>query len=222
MTTQLNSNQQPLGSQFKSYELTAASNYWTLDPFQYSITKFKYNLPDQINNQAEVEVDSGLVYKQIDFEKLLPSYTSEKKSVNDFPAQSYHRFQANEGYFNPTESTDNKDLWYYAAEGLGGAGLNVQETNHIIFPEAQRGGLNSQLVAKYSSTPKVDSYQNDSTKSWEQENFQPIEDNCKLFNYNNRFSDNYNNDFNQVYRFDSVYCRNIGINSPSQGSMPFK
>ena len=40
---QLVPNQPPLGTQFKSYELTAASNYWTLDPFQYSITKFKYN-----------------------------------------------------------------------------------------------------------------------------------------------------------------------------------
>ena len=40
---QLAQNQPPLGSQFNSYLLNSASNYWTLDPFQYSVTKFKYS-----------------------------------------------------------------------------------------------------------------------------------------------------------------------------------
>ena len=31
-------NQPPLGTKFKSYELNKAVNYYTLDPFQYSIT----------------------------------------------------------------------------------------------------------------------------------------------------------------------------------------
>jgi hypothetical protein len=219
------SDQQPLGSQFKSYELTKASNYWTLDPFQYSITKFQYNLPGQVKSEAGI--NNGLKYKQIDFEKLLPSYTAEKKSVNDFPAQSYHRFNANEGYFNPNEPNDNSDLWYYGAnkianrnEGIAGAALNVQEVNHIIFPEAQRGGLNTQSLAKYSWSPGIKSPEiNDSIKSWEQENTIPVnnESKCKFFNYNSKQDVN----FNQVYQYDSDYCRQIGISSPQNGSMPF-
>ena len=211
--------QQPLGSRFKSYELTAASNYWTLDPFQYSITKFKFNLPSHdpavetgiTVNESDFKNDPGLVYKQVDFEKLLPSYTSEKKSVNDFPAQSYHRFQANEGYFNPNEGTDNTDLWYYGA--TGGAALNVQEPNHIIFPEPQRGGLNSQSVARYSSVSTTSSRIGDSIKSWEEENFIPVKDHCKLFSYNDRYSADHEskNLFDKVYSFDTEYCRSIGI-----------
>ncbi len=42
---QLNPNQPPLGTQFKSYELNKAINYYLLDPFQYSITKFNYANP---------------------------------------------------------------------------------------------------------------------------------------------------------------------------------
>jgi hypothetical protein len=224
---QLYPNQQPLGSQFKSYELTEASNYWTLDPFQYSITKFRYNLPGQQRNgipSTDFKNDPGLIYKQVDFEKLLPAYTAEKKSVNDFPAQSYHRFNANEGYFNPNESNDNSDLWYYGANniantnGIAGAALNLQEVNHIIFPEAQRGGLNTQSLAKYSWSPTI-AKDSSSIKSWEEENTIPVnnDSNCKFFNYNS----NQDVPFDKVYQYDSNYCRHIGINSPQNGSMPF-
>jgi hypothetical protein len=227
---QLNVNQQPLGTQFKSYELNKAVNYYLLDPFQYSITKFDYNIPgkESVNtdcqtfDQKDFKNDPGLVYKGTNFEKLLPAYTSTKKSVNDFPAQSYHRFLANEGYFNPNESIDNSDLWYYGAEknknaniGLSGAGLNVQELQHIIFPEPQRGGLNSTNLAKYSwantyTTPN---------ESWGSQNEKSVNNdtNCEFFNYNTHRPVS----FNKVYSFDSNYCRYIGINPPHSGSMPF-
>lgn len=233
VSEQLNPNQQPLGTQFKSYELNQASNYWTLDPFQYSITKFDYNLPGHQKSQPGVDSkdfknDPGLIYKDVDFEKLLSNYTAEKKSVNDFPAQSYHRFEANNGYFNPQESVNNTDLWYYGSEnvaskngiGVGGAPLNVQEVNHIIFPEPQRGGLDSRNLTKYS-------WSNTTTKdsgSWEHQNKVSINNNqnCQFFNYNSGYNiDKNNQPFDRVYNFDSEYCRNIGINGPYEGSMPF-
>lgn len=145
-----NPNQLPLGAQFKDFELNSAVNYYTLDPFQYAITKFDYKLPDGSYTTTKPN-DTGLIYKGLEINKLLPSFTATKKSVNDFPAQSYHRFLANDGYFNPQESLNNDDLWYYGANP-NGAGVNVQEVNHIIFPEAQRGGLNSTNLAKYSWT----------------------------------------------------------------------
>lgn len=236
VTSQLQQNQPPLGSQFKSYELNKATNYYTLDPFQYSITKFKYNLPGSPSNpldglnkisvgKNDFQNDPGLIYKDVDFERLLPAYTSTKKSVNDFPAQSYHRFEANEGYFNPNESLDNRDLWYYGADdiarrnGLGGAASNVQEIKHIIFPEPQRGGLNSRNLSKYSwvnTTVKPN-------ESWESQNLQPVNNdtNCQFFNYNNGYSKEPHTDVNKAYTFDSDYCRSIGINAPTSGSMPF-
>ena len=237
---QLESNQAPLGSQFKSYELNKAINYYTLDPYQYAITKFDFNnaipgtLPtshSKIENkdcatygQNDYKNDPGLIYKGVNFEKLLPAYTSTLKSVNDFPAQSYHRFMANQGYFNPNESTDNSDLWYYGAAanknayiGLTGAPLNVQEVNHIIFPEAQRGGLNTSNLAKYSS---VNTYLPNNRESWESMNKHQINnnENCEFFNYNNN---SFNvRPLNKIYSFDSDYCRYIGINAPTSGSMP--
>jgi len=236
---QLQPDQQPLGSQFKSYELNAAGNYWTLDPFQYSITKFKYNLPGGISSnpaegvnkvtvgQYDFNNDPGLRYRDIDFEKLLPAYTSTKKSVNDFRAQSYHRFEANDGYFNPNESNDNTDLWYYGADKIAqrndnfaGPALNVQEINHIVFPEPQRGGLNSRNLTKYSWTNDIKSRDNE---SWESQNSKSVDNssNCGFFNYNGTYSKERIDDFNKVYSFDSDYCRNININSVHEGSMPF-
>jgi len=234
---ELNPNQPPLGAQFKSYELNKAVNYYTLDPFQYSITKFDYNVPGKSAvsspgiDQKDFKYDPGLVYRGVDFEKLLPSFTSEKKSVNDFPAQSYHRFLANEGYFNPGESTNNTDLWYYGADsnsrtnGIGAAGapLNVQEVNHIIFPEPQRGGTNTQQMSKYSWTSSDTKYINDKV-SWESENYQPVDNsqNCEFFNYNSGYSNpQQHNNFNQVYSFDSNYLRSINVNPSYRGSMPF-
>jgi len=233
---QLQSNQQPLGSKFKSYELNKASNFYTLDPFQYSITKFKYDIPGANQNilnglnkisvgKNDFQNDPGLIYRDVDFEKLLPAYTSTKKSVNDFPSQSYHRFDANEGYFNPNESIDNRDLWFYGADniskgtGLAGAALNVQEVNHIIFPEAQRGGLDSRNLSKYSWT-SVDPKE---SESWESANKKPVNNNtnCDFFNYNSGYSKKPHTDFNKVYSFDSEYCRNIGISNPTNGSMPY-
>ena len=244
---QLIPNQQPLGTQFKSYELNKAVNYYILDPFQYAITKFDFAnpevvpgaLPDQptqqIGNpdcatfgQNDYKNDPGLVYKGVNFEKLLPAYTSTHKSVNDFTAQSYHRFTANEGYFNPNEANNNTDLWYYSAAanrfadiGLTGAPLNVQEVNHIIFPEPQRGGLNSSNLAKYSWVNTQAPKQN---ISWEAKNSKGInnDNNCEFFNYNNTYSNSFNGrPIDQVYSFDSDYCRSIGISPPTSGSMPF-
>jgi hypothetical protein len=241
---QLVPNQQPLGTQFKSYELNQAINYYTLDPFQYAITKFNFanpsetpgvlppptgSIPQDPNcatfGQKDYKNDPGLIYKGTDFELLLPAYTSTKKSVNDFPAQSYHRFTANEGYFNPNEGNNNTDLWYYgaAANGIGftGAPLNVQEVNHIIFPEAQRGGLNSSNLAKYSW---VNTQEPKQMVSWEAANTDAINNDsrCEFFNYNNTYSDKFNGrPVNEVYSFDSNYCRSIGISSPTSGSMPF-
>ena len=238
---QLVEDQPPLGTQFKSYELNQATNFYTLDPFQYSITKFDYSLPDGqqtasvvsgANNSAippgDYKNNPGLIYRGVNFEKLLPSYTAIKKSANDFPAQSYHRFMANEGYFNPQESIDNSDLWYYGAAnnarmssaGIAGAPLNVQEVNHIIFPEPQRGGTNTALLTKYSwsnfTAPKSD--------SWEGQNIKSVNNNqnCQFFNYNSGYTtDRTLQPFDNVYSFDSNYCRNIGISPEYTGSMPF-
>lgn len=229
----LKSEQKPLGTQFPSYKLNGAINHYLLDPFQYSITKFDYYLPDgkptNESNQStgvdsrDFENDPGLIYRQVDFDTLLPSFTAVKKSVNDFPAQDYHRFMANEGYFNPNEGKDNSDLWYYGAQrpdNIQGAPLNVQEVNHIIFPEAQRGGTDTKNLAKYSWTsqlPKRD------TTSWESINDRPIDNNqnCQFFNYNNGYKVEVNKTFDKVYQFDSNYTRGIGISSPDSGSMPF-
>jgi hypothetical protein len=106
---------------------TIGISKYVLDPYQYSIVKGK-----------------GLVYKDIDFNKLIPAHTAVKRSANDITALSYHRFTANEGYFN----SKSDDLWYYTSKG--GPALNVQDTRHIIFPEPTRGGINSQSLCKYS------------------------------------------------------------------------
>jgi len=237
----LKEDQQPLGTQFKSYELNGAINYYLLDPFQYSITKFDYRLPDgQYSNQGsgvsqnDFQNNPGLIYKDVNFDTILPAFTATKKSVNDFPAQSYHRFLANDGYFNPNEGVNNTDLWYYGADQImqsnnlvGGAPLNVQEVNHIIFPEPQRGGTNTQNLAKYSWTSKLPKKD---TTSWESINYTPVDNNqnCSFFNFNNgytsssdSFKNQFNKSFNKVYSFDSNYCREIGILGPKSGSMPY-
>jgi len=239
----LKEDQQPLGTQFRSYELNSAVNYYLLDPFQYSITKFDYYLPDGQStnkrgddgvNSKDFKNDPGLIYRNVDFDTILPTFTAVKKSANDVTAMDYHRFLANEGYFNPNEGTNNKDLWYYGADQIGqsngyvgGAPLNVQETNHIIFPEPTRGGTNTQLLAKYSWTSKVP--QRDTT-SWESINYTPIDNsqNCEFFNYNrgyttssDSFKNQFNNSFDKVYSFDSNYLRGIGITPPDEGSMPY-
>jgi hypothetical protein len=222
-----NDNQQPLGTQFKSYELNKATNAYILDPIQYNITKFDYNFPGTQSKNTQNQY--GLVYRDVNFEKLLPTFTGTKRSVNDFPAQSYHRFEANDGYFNAREAVDNSDLWYYGSErnsqlngyGVAGAPLNVQELNHIILSEPQRGGLDSKNLAKYSwnNTIAVPS------DSWESQNLINITNNknCEFFNYNSGYSTDRNlQPFTNVYNYDSNYCRQIGISQPSSGSMPFK
>ena len=227
VSSELSQNQQPLGTQFKSYNLNQAITHYLLDPFQYSITKFDYNFPTKpkTNKQesyTDFKKNPGLIYKDIDFEKLLPAFTQTKKSVNDFTAQDYHRFEANEGYFNPKESTNNSDLWYYGAAenaktnqiGLAGPAVNVQDPVHIIFPEAQRGGLDTKNLSKYSWS----NYNQDPYKMTE-----PVNNgNCQIFNYNSGYSiDKTNIPFENVYSFDSNYCRSIGISQQYQGSMPF-
>ena len=233
VTEHLAENQPPLGSQFKGYQLNEAVNFYTLNPFQYSITKFDYQFPDgrKVNEDDSISPkdfknDPGLMYRGINFEKLLPSFTQTKKSVNDFPAQSYHRFLANDGYFNPQESINNTDLWYYGADnnartnglGIAGAPLNVQEVNHIIFPEAQRGGTDSRNLTKYSWS----NFTQIPTDSWESEVIKPVNNNknCEFFNYNSKYSSP-EQPFHKVYSFDSNYCREIGISPEYTGSMPF-
>jgi len=226
----LESEQKPLGTQFPSYELNSAVNHYLLDPFQYSITKFDYYLPDgKPTNKSTGGVNSedfknnpGLIYKNVDFDTLLPSFTAVKKSVNDFPAQDYHRFLANDGYFNPNEGKDNSDLWYYGAQrpdNIQGAPLNVQEVNHIIFPEAQRGGTDTKNLAKYSWTSQIPKRD---TTSWESINYTPVDNNqnCQFFNYNDGYK-NQLKSMDKVYNFDSNYTRSIGISAPGSGSMPF-
>jgi len=236
-TTQntMRESQPPLGTLFKSYELAGAINHYLLDPFQYNITKFDYFLPngEPTNKQTEPQ-QPGLNYRDVNFDTLLPSYTAVKKSANDLTAMDFHRFLANEGYFNPNEGTNNTDLWYYGANDIaksnnnvGGAQLNVQEVNHIIFPEPTRGGTNSQLLAKYSWTSKVPKKD---TTSWESINYTPIDNsqNCEFFNYNRGYTTSsdsfkYQNDksFDKVYSFDSNYLRGIGVTPPNEGSMPY-
>jgi hypothetical protein len=230
---ELSEDQQPLGAQFKSYQLNQAVNYYLLNPFQYSITKFDYNVPGkkpmEVIEPENYKNDPGLIYRNVNFEKLLPAFTATKKSVNDFPAQSYHRFLANDGYFNPNESVDNSDLWYYGANnnartngfGIAGAALNVQDPNHIIFPEPQRGGTDTRNLTKYSWS----NFKEERVGSWESEG--GVRDvnndiNCQNFNYNNTYTTDRNAlPFNRVYNFDSDYCRNIGISGPYEGSMPY-
>lgn len=231
------SNLAPLGTQFKSYELNAAINHYTLDPYQYSITKFDYVDPSVVpgTNDSNTKryllnhnkTTSGLVYQDIDVQDILSAYTATKKSENSYRTMDYHRFLANDGFFNPNEGTDNTDLWYYGADkinqesiGNGGAPLNVQEVNHIIFPEPQRGGLNSSLVAKYS----WENYAAPVDKtSWESQNTFAInnDENCQAFNYNTDYRVDNTLPFNKVYSFDSNYVRSIGISAPKSGSMPF-
>jgi hypothetical protein len=179
-------------------------------------------------SQDDFKNDPGLVYKDVNFEELLPSYTQVKRSQNDVPAQDYHRFLANNGYFNANEGTNNTDLWYYGANnvlnslGYSGPAVNVQEVNHIIFPEPQRGGLDTRNLTKYST---VNSSPINNKVSWENQNKVVVNNDqrCKLFNYNNGYTvDKEKIPFETVYSFDSNYCRSIGINSPFEGSMPFK
>jgi hypothetical protein len=235
VSEELQPNQQPLGTKFKSYEQNQAISYYLLNPFQYSITKFDYsidqNAPKNPNtvSQNDFKNDPGLVYKDVDLEQLLPTFTAEKKSANDVPAQDYHRFMAGNGYFNPRENeNNNKDLWYYGSQeiamhngfGVAGPGLNVQEVNHIIFPEPQRGGLNSQTLVKYS-WENTNYHHN---PSWESQNIESInnEQNCKFFNWNGKYNDPTPTPFDKVYTFDSDYCKKIGIEGPLSGSMPYR
>ena len=240
VSAQLNQNQQPLGSQFKSWELNQAVNYYLLDPFQYAITKFDFALPDGQRSaqpqpgvtvdQSDFKNDPGLVYKDVNFEKVLPAFTAQKKSANDFRAVDYHRFEANDGYFNPREALNNTDLWYYGSDknarnsciGTAGAALNLQEVEHIIFPEPERGGTNTQLLSRYSWPQTYSKKEQGDDLSWEAQNDQSINNNknCEFFNWNSRYN-NYKTPFNSVYKFDSNYCREIGISSPSQGVMPY-
>lgn len=240
VSDQLKSDQQPLGAKFKSYELNKAVNYYTLDPFQYNITKFQYYLPggEPTNKNTGIpskdfKNDPGLVYKDINFEKLLPTFTGEKKSAKDLRALDYHRFEANNGYFNPKEAVNNTDLWYFGANDISnnsafkiaGKQLNVQETKHIIFPEPERGGTNTQLLTKYSWAPHFSKKSQGDDISWESKNDTStdkfVNTNCSFFNFNTRNYDAFNDSFDEVYSFDSNYCRNIGISSKSQGVMPY-
>lgn len=78
------------------------------------------------------------------------------------------------------------------------AKTDVQQPRHVILPEAQRGGLHSrQLVKESWNTP-----------------------NCRDFSFNARYGLGPRS-FNDVYKYNSDYCRGIGISSEQQGSMPY-
>jgi hypothetical protein len=105
--------------------------------------------------------------------------------------------------------------------GIAGKTLNVQETRHIIFPEAQRGGLGTKNLAKYSSSNYIPVTKSD---SWESQQAFAVnnDSNCSFFSYNTGYTkDRTKEPFENVYRFDSDYCRQIGISGPYEGSMPF-
>jgi len=168
---------------FNKFTLGEAPVNWILDPVQYQIKPINYK---SVTNDT--------------FEHTgISEYTKTKKSVNDIRAQDYHRFQANEGFFNPKQS---KDLWYY--DSKGGPALNVQEYQHIILPESQRGGLNTSQLVKHS---------------WNEPG------RCQQFNYNTR--NNYipgpglQDSIGNIYQFDSNYLRSIKTISQREGSMPY-
>jgi hypothetical protein len=155
---------------------------------QYSITKFNFK-SNKINDSGI----SGLVYKDVDFLILPETYDLDKRSSKDISALSYSRFLSGNGEFNPEQTTDNnKDLWYSTA--IDGPKLTVQEPNHIILTESQRGGLNTSNLVKYSL-------------------LKPEE--CVNFNYNQRYHDlspeQTTPESWNPYIFDSEYCKKIGI-----------
>jgi len=150
-------NNNPLGTQFNSYELNTAINYYLLSPYQYSLNKPLYFTQ---TGTALDGVTYGMQYSSTYYDVLLPTDTGAKKSVNDYPSQSYNRFQSGDGEF----STTNDKLWYKEGSINGGVGLNPQETEHIILTENNRGGLNTSQFIKYSLD----------------------ETNCKSIYYNNR------------------------------------
>ena len=97
--------------------------------------------------------------------------------------------------------------------------MNVQEPNHIILSEVQRGGLNTSNLAKYST---VTQQKRIDKTSWSSENFVSIDndENCKFFDYNSRYS-GYTPTLDKAYFFDSGYTRKIGITASQSGSTPF-
>lgn len=131
----------PLGTVFKNYENNKSINYWLLDPIQYPLnTQYNYNISEDFSMES--------LNGSIKLDDLVPLYTTQRKSANDFTSDSYKRFLANDGYFNPNDSSD---LWFNGAEDKpygGGASLNVQEVIHIVFPEPQRGGINTKYNDK--------------------------------------------------------------------------
>jgi hypothetical protein len=174
-------------SNFNKYTLGESPVNWVLDSVQYQVKPINYSVPTD-NERFE---HTGI-----------SEYTKTKKSINDLRAQDYHRFQSNEGFFNAREPTDKSDLWYYRS--TGGPALNVQEYQHIILPESQRGGLNTNQMIK---------------QSWNEPG------RCNQFDYNTR--NNYNpgaglpDSIGSVYQFDSNYLRSIKTISPREGSMPY-
>ncbi len=207
-----------LGTRFPDHELTRAVGTYVLDPYQYSITKFEWS-----SGHQQPEKD-GLVYRGVNFEKLLPEYDLDRRSAKDYRAQDYHRFLSNDGFFKPDENEYSNTLWYNGANrlaqqnGYAGAGLNVQEERHIIFPEASRGGVDTKNLAKYSWS----NVQPNQSGSWEYSNSPAMgvnnESNCEFFSWN---KNTYSDDYSKIYSFDSNYLRNIGIIRPETGTMPY-
>jgi len=146
----------------------------------------------QLTNAQKKNNEQWPLQKFLDTGKsLLPVYSRVSKSANDFSGLSFGRFQSGDGYFSSDQNSTNSQNRIWAT-------TDVQQPRHIIQAESQRGGLHSsQLVKESWNTP-----------------------NCTDFSFNSRYMLG-DREMNEVYKYNSNYCRNIGISSEQQGSMPY-
>jgi hypothetical protein len=205
----------PLGIKYYSTtELTKATNAWILDPYQYKITQFDFKIPGKELSLKDHTQDPGLNYNITG--DLRCTNTAVKRSEKDITALSYHQFLSNDGYFNPQQDVfHDSELWYYGASdirnktGIAGPQLTPQRLEHIIFPEAQRGGLNTTILSKYSTVNKPEVI---SKISWENQNAKVVNnDVCRFFKFPRQER--------SVYDFDSNLIRSMDI---GDGTMPSK
>ena len=163
-----------------------------LDTLPYPATKGTPQPPTELSAEQDESNVRWPLQKFLDTgNTMLPYYTRTLRSANDFSGESFGRFESGDGFFNPQQTSQN------ASDRLW-APLDVQQTRRIIQSESQRGGLHTQQMIKESwNTPH-----------------------CGDFQWNSKYSRG-DPKFNQVYKYDSNFCRSIGISSQQQGSMPF-
>ena len=168
------------------------STLTNLDTLPYPYTKGDIVEVSKLTQQQEDDNKRWPLQKFLDTGKsMIPYYTRTTKSANDFSGESFGRFESGKGFFNPGQTSMN-------SAGELWAPLDVQQPRRIIQSESQRGGLHTQQMIKESwNTPH-----------------------CRDFNWNSKYSSG-DPRFNQVYKYDSDYCREIGISSQHQGSMPY-